>query len=183
MKKPSAVVVLLVIGSVFLPPPTPACPIVPTSWGLVGEAELIVLARVESVEVAIPTDDFDDSGYLYLRDVAILRVLETWKGESRTEVRVQFRSGPFAVLREGEVVLAFLESGETRARERAQRPGTGISTTRSGWRKSKTPRSCARSRRAPSEGARRSARSRNGRRDCGSISDRSGTTSIGPWSR
>src|SRR6185436_1930495 len=75
---------------------------------------LIVLARVESIEIGPPTEDPDDTGDRS-PDTAGLRILETWKGEPLAEVRVQFRASRRpAQYREGEIVLAFLERGETR---------------------------------------------------------------------
>ena len=64
-------------------------------------------------------NDPDADAYLD-RDVAVLRVLETWKGPLTRQVTVHFSSNlicpapPRYV--EGETVLAFLERGETQVR-------------------------------------------------------------------
>ena len=51
------------------------------------------------------------------RDIAVLRILETWKGEERSEIRVSYCSTMMCPapprFEEGEAVLAFLETGET----------------------------------------------------------------------
>jgi hypothetical protein len=92
-----------------------AYPIAPrTLWDLAQEAELVVLAYVDSVtRGATSVDDFDSS-------VAHLRVLESWKGGRHAAVDVSFTEGLIcpapARYVEGEIVLAFLESGEARAR-------------------------------------------------------------------
>jgi hypothetical protein len=116
----SSLVVVLLVAISFAPTPAPACSLVPTLWGTVEESELIVLARVDSVELAPPSDEASGRAFRFARDTAVLRVLETWKGSSRAEVRVQFFSHPRSTFREGEVVLAFLVSGETRAAREAE---------------------------------------------------------------
>jgi len=89
-------------------------PIAPrTLWDLAAEAERVVLARVAEVSHRSGEDDFASS-------VARLHVLETWKGAATPSVAVAFMEGfvcpaPDRYV-EGETVLAFLESGETRAR-------------------------------------------------------------------
>ena len=115
MKKPSALLLVLLIAMpIAVPSPAPACPVIANLWDSVRHAELIVLARVESIEIAPPTEDPDDTGDRS-PDTAGLRILETWKGEPLAEVRVQFRASRRpAQYREGEIVLAFLERGETR---------------------------------------------------------------------
>jgi hypothetical protein len=93
-------------------------PIAPrTLWDLAAEAERVVLARVVVVShgfaLLVAFEDMETS-------VAQLRVLETWKGVTTRTVSVDFTPGfvcpaPDRYL-EGETVLAFLESGESRTR-------------------------------------------------------------------
>jgi hypothetical protein len=116
MKRPPVVLLVLTLAlPIAVPVLAPACPVIANLWDWVRDAELIVLARVESIEIAAIPEEAGDAGPR-ARDTAVLRILETWKGEHLSEVRVQFdAASPWSHYREGEVVLAFLESGETRA--------------------------------------------------------------------
>ena len=92
----------------------PACPLRTPVWDVIEQAELIALARVEAFE---PGDKTLES------DVAILKILETWKGSVRGEVRVHFSGVLFAGGRPavaGDRILVFLESGETQIRRRQE---------------------------------------------------------------
>ena len=116
MKKPSAVVAVLVLLTLLMtgfPRSAGACPVVMPLWFVIDAAEVIVLARVARVES--PASEGNDrkvweSQYGY--SVAVLEVRETWKGEAARESRVHTFIAP--QLSEGQVVIAFLERGESR---------------------------------------------------------------------
>ena len=79
---------------------------VSTVWGLTGEADLVVLARVVAV-LPRPTTD------LGVQRLAVLSVQEVWKGSSAPLIFVPFEAlicpnGP--VYLPGKTVVAFLES-------------------------------------------------------------------------
>lgn len=121
MKRHPEPIVLLVALSLFAwPGGAAAYPISPVSlWQLVAQADLVVIARVERVETGEPADpDAAITAGFFDRDTAVLRVLETWKGSPPAEVRVSFGSSVICPAPpryvEGEIVLAFLERGETR---------------------------------------------------------------------
>lgn len=105
----------LVLPLMLLPSAALAYPIPPqTLWSLVEGADLIVLAETRSIE-ALPR-----TGKPRSPTVAVLEVLETWRGPSLEVVRVPYPAGllcpapPRYVV--GELVLAFLaeEEGEWR---------------------------------------------------------------------
>jgi hypothetical protein len=130
---PSRWVAGFLIGFLALRPVSSACPwSTPTTWELVREAELIALVRVDAFErdrklpscesaSAAPGDSECD--------VAVLRILETWKGSLRSEVRVSFAGslladhGKVAV---GDELVVFLESGETQVRRALEGPGAPL---------------------------------------------------------
>ena len=92
----------------------PACLLRTPVWDVIEQAELIALVRIEAFEPG--EKDFEP-------DVAVLKILETWKGSVRGEVRVAFagnlsEDGRRAVA--GDRILVFLESGETQIRRRQE---------------------------------------------------------------
>jgi hypothetical protein len=109
--------VLAVLAPVlFAAPLADAYPIAPvTLWQLTEQAELVVLARVVAVES--PQQDHDERDFE--SDIARLQVLEVWKGSTGGDVAVSFARGLICPAPPryvpGETVLAFLESGATRA--------------------------------------------------------------------
>ncbi len=81
------------------------------AWTAIEQADWIVLARVERLEADSPngTPSRDVSNDSLERDVAVLRVLETWKGSRARELRVHFGSGGFRDrLIAGTTVVMFL---------------------------------------------------------------------------
>ena len=132
MKKPAGLAFLIAFTMV-IPPPANAYPIPPvTLWQLIEQADVVVLARVERVEEGEKPRSHDQVEHFEDAidyDEAVLSVRETWKGQAASEVRVSFVANIFCPARpqfeEGEVVLAFLEKGETYTRrwgqERAER--------------------------------------------------------------
>src|SRR5262245_34482874 len=111
MKKSRIVVVLVLVPLVLgFPDASPACSLGPRLFEVAGSAEAIVLARIEAVDAPSKPDESADH---FEEAVVTLRVLETWKGPSMAEVRMQVHdTSPY---RAGDVMLAFLERGETRA--------------------------------------------------------------------
>jgi hypothetical protein len=111
---------------ILLAPSTAAAyPIQPvTLWSLVERADLVVLAQTQSIE-RLRVDRRD----LY-RWVARLEVLETWKGSAPEEVRVAFPTficpAPPRYV-EGELVLAFLRTSETKYQTLADYRTVGLS--------------------------------------------------------
>ena len=111
------------LSLIFLASLAAAYPIPPvTLWQLVSQADLIVVGRVAEIEHPRQADvegTISRGDYLD-PDVAVLEVVETWKGTPIRQVRVNFSSGllcpapPRYVL--GQIVLAFLERGETQLR-------------------------------------------------------------------
>lgn len=123
MKKPPAIAVVLLVLMFGIPSPSAlAFPIPPVSlWKLVEQADSVVVARVERIETAEPLSAEEMSKReSFDRDVAVLRVLETWKGEEMSEIHVSFASTVICPAPprfvEGELLLAFLESGESQTR-------------------------------------------------------------------
>jgi len=121
----AAALVAGILATAF-PPDAGAYPIPPvTLWSLVEQADVVVLARVERVEPGEPRTEEDMmNGDFFDRDIAVLRVLETWKGEEMAEIRVTFGAGVICPapprFQIGEVVLAFLERGKTTTRRVAE---------------------------------------------------------------
>jgi hypothetical protein len=121
----AAALVAGILATAF-PSDAGAYPIPPvTLWSLVEQADVVVLARVERVEPGEPRTEEDMmNGDFFDRDIAVLRVLETWKGEEMAEIRVTFGAGVICPapprFQIGEVVLAFLERGETTTRRVAE---------------------------------------------------------------
>lgn len=110
---PMAAILTVVLGTA---PMASAYPIAPrTLWDLVGEAERVVLARVDVVTRAAGNDG------AFQGSTARLEILETWKGPPGSSVEVSFFGGMICPAPdryiEGETVLAFLESGEARLAE------------------------------------------------------------------
>ena len=116
MKKPSAVVVVVVLLTLLMtgfPRTARACPMIRPLWFVIDAAEVVVLARVASIE----SPASEGKGHKawegqYGYSVALLEILETWKGEAVRERRVHTLMAP--QLSEGQAVIAFLERGETR---------------------------------------------------------------------
>lgn len=105
----------LAVASFLAAPPAAAYPIPPVSlWDLVRDADLIVVAELEEVVQAPPQPEGEE--HEWDRDVARLRVLESWKGPQLAAVEVNFTLGlvcpapPRFVA--GETVTAFLERRE-----------------------------------------------------------------------
>jgi hypothetical protein len=101
-------------GLLLAPAIALAYPIPPvTLWELAEQADLIVVARVATVEEA-----HQEEAEPFDRDVARLQVLEVWKGSAGADVSVTFTRGLICPAPPryvpGETVLAFLESGPTR---------------------------------------------------------------------
>lgn len=119
-RHPEPIVLLVALSLLAWPGGAAAYPISPVSlWQLVAQADLVVIARVERVGTGEPADpDAAITAGFFDRDTAVLRVLETWKGSPLAEVRVSFGSSVICPAPpryvEGEIVLAFLERGETR---------------------------------------------------------------------
>ena len=124
MKKKLLVAILTVAVMATAARFASAYPIPPvTLWQLVAQADIVVLARVERIEIAERPVDGPIEG-AWDRDIAVLRILETWKGDPRSEIRVSYCSTMMCPapprFEEGEVVLAFLETGETQMVRGAQ---------------------------------------------------------------
>lgn len=132
--KTARTLVAFLIGLVaLLDRPAPGCPLARTPlWDLIQTAELIAFVRVEKLEpeqnrspVAAPVSSDEDSDD-FDRNVAILKVLDTWKGPFLGAIRLNY-SGDLSVggrrVVVGDEIVVFLESGETqvrRAREAEQ---------------------------------------------------------------
>ena len=115
MKKHSSLVVLLlVVGPISFPVRSSACPVFgrPSLWLLVERSDLVALARVQRVDVDESPGNPFLHGHSADHETALLTVIDSWKGEFPSEVRVE-NGGHYAV---GEVVLVFLERGEAQAR-------------------------------------------------------------------
>lgn len=116
MKKPPAAAVVLLTLLFALPDSSRACSMARTLWEMVEGADLVAVARVARIEAdptvfGVETEDAGD------HEVAVLDVLDVWKGPSIAQVRLDFRSRFTTTrYREGAVVLVFLERGESRAR-------------------------------------------------------------------
>ncbi len=124
MKKPSAVVgLLLVAAQILLPAPSPGCGIAVSIWGSIENAEVVALVLIESLEVEELTagSRWDSWSFPRKRLAARLRVLETWKGNPPGSIEVDlgedYESGrtPWKV---GGVLVAFLERGTENASAR-----------------------------------------------------------------
>jgi hypothetical protein len=118
MKKPPAVaVVLLVIASqIALPARSAACPMFLSLWGVIDQADWVALVRVTRIEVE-PNPGNPASGVSEEHEVAVLEALDVWKGPSEmVEVRVDLEPNAPAPYVEGDLVVVFLERGESRAR-------------------------------------------------------------------
>lgn len=106
-----------VLALVLLPGRAAAYPIPPqTVWNLSYGAELVVLARVADVAEESAQEDHD-----WDRDVAVLDVIETWKGPSSDkQVKVAFSANMICpappTYLEGRRVVAFLAKEKKKAR-------------------------------------------------------------------
>ncbi len=115
MKKRSIVVLALVPFVLGFPSASPACSFSPDLFELSARAEAIVLARIEAVDnsTPLPQGEWDENADHFEGNSVTLRIVETWKGPAMTEVRMQvYDASPYRI---GDVMLAFLKSGETRA--------------------------------------------------------------------
>jgi hypothetical protein len=114
MKKSAIVVLALVPFVLGFPSALPACSFSPELFGLSVRAEAILLVRIEGVDnsTPLPQGEWVENADHFEENSVTLRVLETWKGPAMTEVRMEvFDASPYRV---GDVMLAFLKSGETR---------------------------------------------------------------------
>jgi hypothetical protein len=114
---------LLALSIVLGTAPARAYPIPPVPlWGLSEQADSIVVARVKKVEEhrATQQEMNDPQADPWERDVAVLTIVETWKGNPLRQVRVNFTASMMCPAPpryiEGSTVLAFLERGETLVR-------------------------------------------------------------------
>ena len=102
--------------------PVGACPIVRRPlWSLMKDSDLIALVQVEAFEREELPVGSKPVGIE--RDVVVLKILETYKGSLRTEVRVRFFDSLYAGDHEvapGDPLLVFLEAGETQIRRRLE---------------------------------------------------------------
>jgi hypothetical protein len=120
MKKPPAVVVvLLVISQSFVPGSAVACGHV-SLWDDIAEADLIVVARVESIEENRSESDPTMGEPGTDRKKVTLRILETWKGSPETEVVVDFPWDVPDGFDVDDIVIQFLERGESQAERTRQ---------------------------------------------------------------
>jgi len=117
MKKPPAIaVVLLVIASLIaLPARSAACPMFLSLWDVIDQADWIALVRVARIEVE-PRPGNPAAGVSEEHEVAVLEALGVWKGPSEIEARVDLEPGAPAPYAEGDLVVVFLERGESRAK-------------------------------------------------------------------
>jgi len=117
MKKPPAIaVVLLVIASLIaLPARSAACPMFLSLWDVIDQADWIALVRVARIEVE-PDPGNPAAGVSEEHEVAVLEALGVWKGPSEIEARVDLEPGAPAPYAEGDLVVVFLERGESRAK-------------------------------------------------------------------
>ena len=112
MKKRSLVVLVLVPLVLGFPDASPACSFGPDLFELSGRAELIALIRIEAIDGSPkpPEVEWDENADHFEEDAVVLRVLETWKGPSMSEVRMQVYSVG-ADYKVGDVMLVFLQQG------------------------------------------------------------------------
>jgi hypothetical protein len=119
MKRPSAaVVLLLILAQIALPAPSRACSIAMSIWYSIEGAEAILLVRIESLETHVIQPPARESvlGGPRKRTAAVLRVLEEWKGDVPVTIDADLGeeySRPR--WKQGEVFVAFLESGHVSA--------------------------------------------------------------------
>ena len=118
MKARRLLIPVLVGLLAFEAAPVCACPYRPSLWTLVKDSELIALVRVDSIEQeALPSPGSQPD--TVERDVAVLKILVTYKGALRSEVRLNFNCILYAgghQVRLGDELLVFLETGETQIR-------------------------------------------------------------------
>jgi len=123
MKKPSAVVSLLVTVAWFASPSrSEGCGIALSLWYYVRSAELIVVGRIDSLETRGFAPDRVDPLFMAPRRrmSASLRVLETWKGSPPSWIQVDLGEAfNESTHRVGEVLVLFLERAETGASRRS----------------------------------------------------------------
>lgn len=107
----------------LVPLPAWAEPVPVPLWGLIDQAEVVVLAEVERIQphsrlLGLVVRKLDlDVDIDIDRDSAHLRVLQVWKGRAPRRIRVKFMSDPGCCLImqpphyvAGETVLAFLQN-------------------------------------------------------------------------
>ena len=118
MKKRSPVVLALVPLVLGFPNASPACSIGPDLFELSARADLIVLARIDAVEASpnLREQEWDEYADDFEEDAVVLRVLETWKGPSMAQVRMQVYSAKSGY-KVGDLMVAFLDQGESPTEE------------------------------------------------------------------
>src|SRR5262249_26327636 len=105
-------VILILVGLLaFDAAPVRACPLQQSLWSLMRGSELIALVSVEAFEQgeALSSGSKPDG---IERNVAVLRILTTYKGALRGEVRVNFSEALYAgdhQVAPGDELLVFLE--------------------------------------------------------------------------
>jgi hypothetical protein len=119
MKKPSAVVVfLLFLAQILLPPPTRACSIATSIFSDIVEADAIVLARIDRLEIHElgPASAKVIWSTPRRRTVATLRVLEAWKGNPPSTLDIDLGENYGSTnWKIGETFAVFLERGSEAA--------------------------------------------------------------------
>ena len=118
LRRESLVLFILVLGhSLAAAAPVLAYPISPQPlWKLTGESELVVVAEVQEIRRIPFKEKMNGEEWEGERTVAVLRILESWKGNENGTIEVPYPAGLSCpappVYIEGETVLAFLEWAE-----------------------------------------------------------------------
>jgi len=116
MKKsflPTLVAALLVFLS---PGASPSCSLSlgPNLWELARRADAIVLARVDAIEATSNSSlERDEDADHFEEDTVAVGVLETWKGPAMADVRIQISDAAHAPYKVGDVILVFLDRGDS----------------------------------------------------------------------
>jgi hypothetical protein len=123
MKKPSAVVVLLVVfAQIAFPVPSRSCGIVMSIWTYIDEAETIALVRIERLDAHELSASETEPAWPVprKRTAAELRVLERFKGDTPATISVDLGEDYGSMRwKVGDVFVALLQRGAERAaRER-----------------------------------------------------------------
>lgn len=103
---------LLLLALVLAATPARAYPIAPYPlWRLVADSDLVVVAEVQEIRRIPVREERDGESWTYFRSVAVLRILESWKGSENGTIEVPYADlicpAP-AVYLEGKDVLTFL---------------------------------------------------------------------------